>query len=193
MQATGISTTTSPIASAAKRCQRKGRPSSLLNLSRLTLVASESVMHRLGNDSRRERSTPSGALAAAAVRTEPNQSDPGSSLCPCRNEVPNELFVRVRTSGRSPEQRAELVSELKTRSARVAVQRTSPVLRSRPSNVSFASEVAFHTVRMSSRLMKKSLVNASGFLVKTPNLVCPKLVLSIRMPPTSTVAWVLGA
>src|SRR5580658_2773410 len=63
--------------------------------------------------------------------------------------------------------------EPKIRSARVAVQRTSPVLRSRPSNALFASETAFHAVCMSSRLIKKSLVNASGFLVKTPNLVCP--------------------
>src|ERR1700722_8120412 len=38
--------------------------------------------------------------------------------------------------------------EPKIRSARVAVQRTSPDLRSRPSNLSCASEVAFHAVRI---------------------------------------------
>ncbi len=34
----------------------------------------------------------------------------------------------------------------------------------------------------------KSLVNASGFLVKTPNLVCPMLVFSTRMPPIRAVS-----
>src|SRR6202050_5262373 len=78
--------------------------------------------------------------------------------------------------------------EPKIRSARVAVHRTSPLLRSRPSNVLFASDTAFHAVFISSRLMKKSLVKLSGLLVKTPNLVCAKLAFSTRIPPTSTVS-----
>src|ERR1700722_14684169 len=78
--------------------------------------------------------------------------------------------------------------EPKIRSARVAVQRTSPDLRSRPSKVSFLSDVAFHAVRISSRLTKKSLVKASGFLVKTPNLVWPWLVFNTRRPPINTVS-----
>ncbi|EFF49396.1 hypothetical protein XAUC_02150 [Xanthomonas citri pv. aurantifolii str. ICPB 10535] len=77
--------------------------------------------------------------------------------------------------------------EPNTRSTRVPVQRRSPVLRSRPSNTSFASEVAFHSVRMSSRLAKKSLLNTPGRLVKTPFLESSTLAPSTRRPPTSTV------
>ena len=40
---------------------------------------------------------------------------------------------------------------------------------------------------MSSRFTKKSLVSASGRLVKTPCWDWPKLVFRTRMPPTSTV------
>ena len=77
--------------------------------------------------------------------------------------------------------------EPKMRSTRVPVHLSSPVLRSRPSNTSAASETAFHSVPMSSRLTKKSLVSASGRLVKTPCFVRPKLVFRTRRPPTSTV------
>ncbi|MNP56223.1 hypothetical protein D3C76_1509320 [compost metagenome] len=49
------------------------------------------------------------------------------------------------------------------------------------------SEVGFHSTPMSSRLVKKSLVNASGRVVKTPWAVCPTLVLSTRIPPISAV------
>ena len=42
------------------------------------------------------------------------------------------------------------------------VHLTSPVLRSCPSNTSSASETAFHSVPMSSRFTKKSLVSVSG-------------------------------
>jgi hypothetical protein len=47
------------------------------------------------------------------------------------------------------------------------------VARSRPSNMSCSSEVAFHVVSISSRFTKKSLVSVSGFLVKTPCWDCP--------------------
>lgn len=49
-------------------------------------------------------------------------------------------------------------SEPNTRLARVPLHLTFPVVLSRPSNTSFASYVAIHTVPVSSRLTKKSLV-----------------------------------
>ena len=45
----------------------------------------------------------------------------------------------------------------------------------------------FHSVLMSSRFTKKSLVNVPGRLVKTPCSDCPELAFRARMPPTSTV------
>ena len=56
------------------------------------------------------------------------------------------------------------------------VHLTSPVLRSRPSNTSAPCETGFHSVPMSSRFTKKSLVSASGRLVKTPCFAPPALV-----------------
>ena len=50
------------------------------------------------------------------------------------------------------------------------VHSSSFVPASRASNSSLVSDVAFHAVRMSSRLTKKSLVSVSGRLVKTPCL-----------------------
>jgi len=50
-----------------------------------------------------------------------------------------------------------------------------------------AIEEASHFVPMSSRLTKKSFVNVSGRLVKTPCLDCPKFAPRARMPPTRTV------
>ncbi|MNC77393.1 hypothetical protein D3C75_1293360 [compost metagenome] len=50
-----------------------------------------------------------------------------------------------------------------------------------------ASDTGFHSTPMSSRLVKKSLVSASGRLVKTPWAVLPTLVLSTRRPPMSAV------
>src|SRR6185312_14818670 len=73
------------------------------------------------------------------------------------------------------------------RSTRVPVHLSSPVLRSRPSKTSSASETGVHLLRMSSRLTKKSLVSASGCFVKTPCPLCPALTFSARRPPTSTV------
>ena len=49
------------------------------------------------------------------------------------------------------------------------------------------SEDACHSVFMSSRFTKKSLVNVSGRLVKTPSSDCPTFAFRTRMPPTSTV------
>ena len=45
----------------------------------------------------------------------------------------------------------------------------------------------FHSVRMSSRLTKKSLVSVSGRSVNTPSFDRPKLAPSTRKPPTSAV------
>ena len=67
------------------------------------------------------------------------------------------------------------------------VQRTSPVARSRPSNVSASSDVAVHSVPMSSRLTKKSLVSVPGASVNTPTVDSPALAPRTRRPPTSTV------
>ena len=50
-----------------------------------------------------------------------------------------------------------------------------------------SSETGFHSVPMSSRFTKKSLVNVSGRSVKTPCLVPPELAFRARMPPTRTV------
>src|SRR5262249_7289219 len=58
--------------------------------------------------------------------------------------------------------------EPNTRSARVPVHLTLPVLRSRPSSTPVADDF-FHTVFMSSRLTKKSFVNVCGRLVKPPS------------------------
>ena len=69
----------------------------------------------------------------------------------------------------------------------MAVHLTSPVARSRPS-YTFSDEAdGFHSVPMSSRFTKKSLVSVSGRSVKTPWAVCPALAFRARMPPTSTV------
>src|SRR4051794_31309510 len=57
--------------------------------------------------------------------------------------------------------------EPKTRSAAVAVHLISPVARSRPS-YTFSAEDPVHSVPMSSRFTKKSLVSISGRSVKTP-------------------------
>jgi len=69
----------------------------------------------------------------------------------------------------------------------VPVHFGSPVLRSRPSNTSWASDVGFHSVAMSSRFTKKSLLKISGFFVRTPCLDPAALAPSTRNPPTSTV------
>jgi putative transposase len=61
----------------------------------------------------------------------------------------------------------------KTRSTAVAVRFTSPVARSRPSYAFSADSETFHSVLMSSRFTKKSLVNVSGRSVKTPCWDCP--------------------
>jgi len=76
--------------------------------------------------------------------------------------------------------------EPKMRSTRVPVHLTSPVLRSRPSNKSLAYDIAFHSMPLSSKFTKKSLVRDSGFLVKMSCRVCSKLMFRTHMPPTST-------
>src|SRR5579862_776171 len=50
-----------------------------------------------------------------------------------------------------------------------------------------ASEGFRHSVPMSSRFTKKSLVSVSGCLVKTPSPDRPTLAFSTRIPPSSTV------
>src|SRR5262249_46629030 len=75
--------------------------------------------------------------------------------------------------------------EPKIRSTRVPVHLAALVLRSRPSYTLSPQEC--HSVLMSSRLTKKSLVNFSGCLVRTPCLDPPALAPSTRRPPTRTV------
>src|SRR5919109_1895723 len=77
--------------------------------------------------------------------------------------------------------------EPKTRSTAVAVHLSSPVARSRPSYTFSAEADAFHSVLMSSRFTKKSLVNVSGRSVKMPCWDCPTLAFRARMPPMRTV------
>ena len=73
------------------------------------------------------------------------------------------------------------------RSTRLAVHLASPFVRQRPANVSAAPDVGTHSVSMSSRFTKKSLVNVPGRLVSTPTLDCGVFALRARRPPTSTV------
>src|ERR1700738_4868894 len=92
-------------------------------------------------------------------------------LGPGPDEVLDELRLRVRASvdfRQSPE------VEPNTKSTRWPVHLSAPVFRSRPSNTSLASDAAFHSVPMSSRFTKKSLVSAPGRLVKTPCVVPPR-------------------
>lgn len=77
--------------------------------------------------------------------------------------------------------------EPKTRSTAVPVHLTLPVTRSRPSNTSRDEPDTLHSVLMSIRFTKKSLVNVSGRWVKTPCWDRPTFAFRARMPPTSTV------
>src|SRR5438034_10675911 len=107
-------------------------------------------------------------------------------LGPRRDEVLDELRLRIRASV-DLRQGPELGVRTEDEIDRVPVHLSSPVARSRPSDTSLASDTTFHSVPMSSRFTKKSLVSASGRLVKTPCFVCPTLVFKTRMPPTRTV------
>jgi hypothetical protein len=86
--------------------------------------------------------------------------------CPGRYEVRDELLLRVRAGVDLREARS-WEFEPKTRSTRVPVHLTCPscgrALRTRPRR-----RGRFHSVPMSSRLTKKSLVSAPARLVKTP-------------------------
>ena len=97
-------------------------------------------------------------------------------LVPGCDEVVDKLLLRVSASVDFSQARS-WEFEPKIRSTRVPVHFSLPVLRSRPSNTSASFETAFHSVLMSSRFTKKSLVSASGCLVKTPCCVPPKLVV----------------
>jgi len=61
-----------------------------------------------------------------------------------------------------------------------AVHLTAPVVRSRPSNRRPRRRSAVHTVPMSSRLTKKSLVSAPGRSVKTPCVEPPDVGVRAR-------------
>jgi catalase (peroxidase I) len=67
----------------------------------------------------------------------------------------------------------------------VPVHRSSPVVASRPSY--WPSGVAVHSVPMSSRFTKKSLVSDPGFDVNTPSEDPLEFAPSTRRPPTRTV------
>ena len=81
----------------------------------------------------------------------------------------------LHTSRRSPfgPSRGPPSSKPIMRSTRVPVHLTSPVARSRPSNMFPSSEVGCHAVPRSSRFTKKSLVSASGRPVLTPGAFQP--------------------
>ena len=117
-------------------------------------------------DDRRRR--PAGGAPVTGRQITSRRSGRGSSPCP---RPPRS---RGRTSPARPSFRTPPTAP-GARSANrrpdrpgCAVHFTSPVFRSRPSNTSLASDVGFHSVSMSSRFTKKSLVSASVFLVKTP-------------------------
>src|SRR5689334_21821807 len=78
-------------------------------------------------------------------------------------------------------------SEPNTRLTAVAVHLASPVARPRPSYTFSAEADAFHSVPMSSRFTKNSLVSISGRPVRTPCRDCAALASSARMPPIRTV------
>ena len=73
-----------------------------------------------------------------------------------------------------------------TKSTVVAVHLTSPVAPSRPSYTFSAESDAFHSVLMSSRFTKKSLVSVSGRWVNAPCRDCLRLAFRARMPPMRT-------
>ena len=108
-------------------------------------------------------------------------------MCPRRDEVVDELLLRVRSCRRPPR------SPAAARSSRTADRRACRSIRAHRCRhrglrtAPWHPTSAFHAVRMSSRLTKKSLVSASGRCVKTPCFDPSTLVLSTRMPPTSTV------
>ena len=85
---------------------------------------------------------------------------------PRGNEVARELLLRV-GAGIDLRERAELRVHPKRRSTRLAVHLGSPFFRQRPSNDCAAGDVGFHSVPMSRRFTKKSLVSVSGHLVNT--------------------------
>src|SRR5205823_10340774 len=107
-------------------------------------------------------------------------------LVPRSHEITHELLLRVLLCIKLGDG-SELGVEPKTRSTAVPLHLTWPVLRSRPSYTFLSEPDAFHSVPMSSRFTKKSLVNVPGRLVKTPCLDCPELAFMARMPPTRTV------
>src|SRR5450830_231144 len=77
--------------------------------------------------------------------------------------------------------------EPNSRSTRVPVHFAAPVLRSRPSKLSLAADDAFHSMPMSSKFRKKSLLRTPGRDVSTPCCAGPALAPRTRKPPTSTV------
>jgi YD repeat-containing protein len=107
-------------------------------------------------------------------------------LVPRRDKVVHELLLGVVT-GVDFRQGPQLEFEPKIRSTRVA----GPLEFARCAITALehvsSSAVAFHTVLISSRFTKKSLVSVSGRLVKTPCSDWAKLAFKARIPPTSTV------
>src|SRR5690606_40141393 len=77
--------------------------------------------------------------------------------------------------------------EPKIKSARVPVHLKVSEALWRPSKIRSSSPTVFQVVPKSRRFTKKSFVNVSGLLVKTPWLEQSQFVSKTRIPPTRTV------
>ena len=103
------------------------------------------------------------------------RSDRGSSPCPTPPRSHARTSPSSRHMRRPPRALGAGSARRRRGRRRWPVHLTSPVARSRPSYTFSAEADAFHSVPMSSRFTKKSLVNVSGRSVKTPCWDCPKL------------------
>ena len=116
------------------------------------------------------------------------RSGPGSSPSSTpRRSRRDELLLAVGLAHRPRRAPAAGRGRPNTRSTAVAVHFASPVARSVPSYTPSLSVDTFHTVPMSSRLTKKSLVNVPGRSVNTPSSEPPWLTFRARSPPMSAV------
>ena len=128
---------------------------------------------------------PAARLAAGAPPLRKVEAVEIHDLVPRRDEVLHELLLRV-VAGVDLGDGAELGVEPKTRSTAVPVHLScrsrgrGPRRRARPGGHR-------HSVPMSSRFTKKSLVSVSGRSVKTPCSDWPEFASRTRRPPTSTV------
>ena len=128
-----------------------------------------------------------GGASRATVEVRRGRIDRDSSPCPTRRRNRGRTSPCASSVAYTSASARSSECDPKTRSTRLAVHLSSPLTRQRPSNDSRASDVGFHSVPMSRRCTKKSLVNVPGRFVNTPCFDCPVFASSARRPPTSTV------